>query len=190
VPVEELLLHHRVRVRPGEGFPADGMVVNGKSASDESALTGEAHPVEKAVGDQVFSGNPQSLGRRRLRRRPPARREHPAKNHPTDPDRAEAEGAQRAFLPTAFGTGYTYGRDRRLGGDVPRVVVGLPSAGVHQHARGRGRRSTGAMTPDGRGESLRPGAVDSLGDPGGHRVGGPARSPLPRAALQSRSWRT
>ncbi len=56
VAVEALRVRQRVRVRPGEAFAADGVVVSGKSASDESALTGEAHPVEKALGDQVFSG--------------------------------------------------------------------------------------------------------------------------------------
>ena len=56
VPVEALQLKQRVRVKPGDAFPADGVVVSGRSASDESALTGEATPVEKAVGDQVFSG--------------------------------------------------------------------------------------------------------------------------------------
>ena len=56
IAVEELQLRHRIRVKPGEAFAADGRVVSGKSASDESALTGEATPVEKNVGDQVFSG--------------------------------------------------------------------------------------------------------------------------------------
>lgn len=56
IAVEDLKLGHRVRVKPGEGFAADGVVLSGKSASDESALTGEANPVEKAKGDQVFSG--------------------------------------------------------------------------------------------------------------------------------------
>jgi Cd2+/Zn2+-exporting ATPase len=56
IPVEELCLGQRVRVRPGEAFAADGSVVKGRSASDESALTGEANPVEKGVGDPVFSG--------------------------------------------------------------------------------------------------------------------------------------
>jgi Cd2+/Zn2+-exporting ATPase len=56
VPVGELQVGHRVAVKPGEAFPTDGAVLKGKSASDESALTGEAVPVEKAPGDQVFSG--------------------------------------------------------------------------------------------------------------------------------------
>ncbi len=56
IAVEELKVGQRVRVKPGEAFAADGTVVNGKTAADESALTGEATPVEKVIGDQVFSG--------------------------------------------------------------------------------------------------------------------------------------
>ncbi|MBI4626868.1 MAG: cation-translocating P-type ATPase [Verrucomicrobia bacterium] len=56
VAVEDLQVAQRVRVKPGEAFAADGLVVQGRSASDESALTGEATPVEKNIGDQVFSG--------------------------------------------------------------------------------------------------------------------------------------
>ncbi|MCF7688063.1 MAG: heavy metal translocating P-type ATPase [Cephaloticoccus sp.] len=56
VGVEALVIADQVRVKPGEAFPADGEVISGRSASDESTLTGEAVPVEKNVGDQVFSG--------------------------------------------------------------------------------------------------------------------------------------
>jgi len=56
VAVEELAIDDRVRVKPGEAFPADGEVIKGRSASDESTLTGEAVPVEKGAGDAVFSG--------------------------------------------------------------------------------------------------------------------------------------
>jgi Cd2+/Zn2+-exporting ATPase len=56
VAVAELKPGHRVRVRPGEAFAADGTVVKGESASDESTLTGEAVPVAKAPGEPVFAG--------------------------------------------------------------------------------------------------------------------------------------
>jgi len=56
VKIEEIGIGDRVRVKPGEAFAADGVVVKGKSAADESAITGEARPVEKQTGDQVFSG--------------------------------------------------------------------------------------------------------------------------------------
>lgn len=56
IPVEDLRTGDYVRVKPGEAFAADGVVVAGKSASDESNLTGEANPVPKGIGDQVFSG--------------------------------------------------------------------------------------------------------------------------------------
>ena len=56
VAVETLQVGQRVRVKPGEAFAADGLIVHGKSASDESTLTGEANPVAKGVGDQIFSG--------------------------------------------------------------------------------------------------------------------------------------
>jgi Zn2+/Cd2+-exporting ATPase len=56
VDVAELRPGHRLRVSPGESFAADGLVTKGESASDESALTGEANPVSKAPGDAVFSG--------------------------------------------------------------------------------------------------------------------------------------
>ncbi len=56
VDVEQLQVGQRVRVKPGEAFAADGTITQGKSAADESTLTGEATPVEKAPGDPVFSG--------------------------------------------------------------------------------------------------------------------------------------
>jgi Cd2+/Zn2+-exporting ATPase len=56
VAVEDIKVGDRLRVKPGEAFAADGVIVSGASASDESALTGEANPVNKAVGDQVYSG--------------------------------------------------------------------------------------------------------------------------------------
>ena len=56
VRVDALQVGDRLAVKPGEMFAADGDVVLGETASDESTLTGEAVPVEKGVGAQVFSG--------------------------------------------------------------------------------------------------------------------------------------
>lgn len=56
VAVEEIGIGDLVRVRPGEAFCADGVVETGESGADESALTGESVPVDKAKGDPVFSG--------------------------------------------------------------------------------------------------------------------------------------
>ncbi|MCR4717624.1 MAG: heavy metal translocating P-type ATPase, partial [Lachnospiraceae bacterium] len=49
-------------VRPGEAIPVDGVVVEGESAVDESALTGESIPVDKLVGDTVSSGTINQSG--------------------------------------------------------------------------------------------------------------------------------
>ena len=46
----------RLRVRPGERIPVDAVVVKGMAAVDESSITGEPVPVEKATGDAVYSG--------------------------------------------------------------------------------------------------------------------------------------
>jgi len=56
VPIEEIGIGEMVRAKPGDAFAADGIIASGKTASDESALTGEAVPVEKNPGDEVFSG--------------------------------------------------------------------------------------------------------------------------------------
>ena len=55
-PVEDLQLDDVVVVRPGDRLPADGNVTSGQSAVDQSAITGESVPVDKAPGDQVYAG--------------------------------------------------------------------------------------------------------------------------------------
>ncbi|MEJ2305855.1 MAG: heavy metal translocating P-type ATPase [Anaerolineales bacterium] len=62
VPVEEVLVGDMVIVRPGEKIPVDGSVVEGRSAVDESMLTGESMPVEKGPGDQVIGATLNKLG--------------------------------------------------------------------------------------------------------------------------------
>ncbi|AXG07582.1 Cu(2+)-exporting ATPase [Haloplanus rubicundus] len=54
VPLEDVAVGDRMKVRPGEKVPTDGVVVSGQSAVDESTLTGESVPVEKGEGDEVI----------------------------------------------------------------------------------------------------------------------------------------
>ena len=56
VPVEQLRPGMRLLIKPGAQFPVDAEIVKGKTASDESNLTGEATPVDKGMGDTVLAG--------------------------------------------------------------------------------------------------------------------------------------
>jgi P-type Cu+ transporter len=62
VPLESVAVGDRLRVRPGEGMPVDGVVVDGASAVDESMVTGESMPVEKTVGSRVTGGTVNGTG--------------------------------------------------------------------------------------------------------------------------------
>lgn len=62
VPVEEVGAGEVVVVRPGERLAVDGEVVEGNSTVDESPITGESAPVEKAPGDATYSGSLNSAG--------------------------------------------------------------------------------------------------------------------------------
>jgi P-type Cu+ transporter len=66
VPIGDLLKGDIVIVRPGERIAVDGEVVDGTSAVDESMLTGESLPVDKAPGAAVFGGSVNSTGSLRL----------------------------------------------------------------------------------------------------------------------------
>ena len=62
VPLEQVSVGDLLRVRPGEKVPVDGVLVEGRSAVDESMLTGEAIPVEKIAGAHVSGGTVNSTG--------------------------------------------------------------------------------------------------------------------------------
>lgn len=62
IPVEDVVPGDLVLVRPGEKIPVDGVVVEGRSAVDESMLTGESLPVEKGPGDPVIGATLNKLG--------------------------------------------------------------------------------------------------------------------------------
>ena len=62
LPVEEVAVGDLLLVRPGQSIPVDGVVVEGASAVDESALTGESLPVDKGPGDKVAAASINKSG--------------------------------------------------------------------------------------------------------------------------------
>jgi Cu+-exporting ATPase len=62
VPVDEVQIGDTVVVKPGDKIPVDGTVTDGRTFIDESMITGESVPVEKKVGDTVFSGTINKTG--------------------------------------------------------------------------------------------------------------------------------
>jgi P-type Cu+ transporter len=62
VPLEQVQVGDRLRVRPGEKIPVDGIVLEGRSAVDESMVTGEPIPVEKTPGSRVTGGTVNGTG--------------------------------------------------------------------------------------------------------------------------------
>lgn len=57
VPVNKLKTGDAVLVKPGEKIPVDGLVYDGRSAVNESMITGESVPVEKGIGDEIIGGS-------------------------------------------------------------------------------------------------------------------------------------
>ncbi|WP_300339551.1 heavy metal translocating P-type ATPase [Accumulibacter sp.] len=62
IPLEEVVVGDRVRVRPGDKVPVDGVVREGHSSIDESMISGEPVPVEKVVGDKVTGATINGTG--------------------------------------------------------------------------------------------------------------------------------
>ena len=62
IPVEELVVGDEIVIRPGESIPADGIISEGSTSVDESAITGESIPVEKQTGDKVTSATINKTG--------------------------------------------------------------------------------------------------------------------------------
>jgi Cu+-exporting ATPase len=62
VPLDQAKRGNRLRVRPGERVPVDGVIREGASAVDESMVTGESMPVEKGPGDKVIGGTLNASG--------------------------------------------------------------------------------------------------------------------------------
>jgi P-type Cu+ transporter len=67
VPVESVKVGDILVIRPGERIPVDGVVADGNSAVDQSAITGESIPVEKTAGDEVIGATINTSGLLRVR---------------------------------------------------------------------------------------------------------------------------
>ena len=145
-------LGQRVLVKPGEAFRDGRRCRQGRSASDESALTGEATPVEKGVGDQVFSGTINLWGSV----------EFDVARLPSESTLQKIirliQTAQKLKAPSErftdkFGTGYTYAVIGGSFADVPGVV-----ARVRVCRRSTTRRNAFGLLSrddvDGRGEPM------------------------------------
>ena len=62
IPLAEVRTADLLRVRPGEKIPVDGLITDGHSTVDESMITGEPIPVQKAAGDQIIGGTVNQTG--------------------------------------------------------------------------------------------------------------------------------
>ena len=62
IPLAQVEVGDKLRVRPGDGIPVDGEVLDGKSAVDESMVTGESMPTAKQIGDKLIGGTVNGTG--------------------------------------------------------------------------------------------------------------------------------
>jgi len=62
LPIEQIVIGDHVLVRPGERVPIDGEIIEGRSALEQSSITGESMPVVKEMGDEVFAGTINGSG--------------------------------------------------------------------------------------------------------------------------------
>ena len=62
IPIEQVMVGDKLRVRPGDGVPVDGEVLEGRSAVDEGMVTGESMPAAKQAGDKLIGGTVNATG--------------------------------------------------------------------------------------------------------------------------------
>lgn len=107
VPVEEVRPGMRLRIKPGEQFPVDGEVVKGRTAADESNLTGESVPVDKSVGEAVLAGTMNLWGAVEVSVLRPAQESALQKIIHLIREAQHLKAPSQRFT-DRFGTGYTY----------------------------------------------------------------------------------
>ena len=62
IPAEKVKINDVLRVLPGESIPVDGIILSGQTSINQAVMTGESLPVDKAEGDEVFSGTVNQFG--------------------------------------------------------------------------------------------------------------------------------
>lgn len=62
IPAEQVKIGDMVRVLPGETVPVDGIIISGQTSINQAVMTGESLPVDKTIGDEVFSGTVNQFG--------------------------------------------------------------------------------------------------------------------------------
>lgn len=67
LPISDLQVGDRIRVKPGELIPTDAIILEGETVLNEAAITGESLPVEKTIGSEVFAGTLNGYGALLLR---------------------------------------------------------------------------------------------------------------------------
>ncbi len=107
VSIESLAPGAVVRVRPGEQFAVDAVVIAGTTAADESNLTGESVPIEKATGDRVLGGTLNQWGSVDCRVTAAASESSLAKVIRLIQEAQHSKAPSQRFT-DRFGTGYTY----------------------------------------------------------------------------------
>ncbi len=177
-PLEEVVPGDRLRVRPGEKVPVDGVVLEGRSAVDESMITGEPMPVEKAPGDKVTGATVNGTGSFVMRA------ERVGSDTLAGPDRPDGgRGPALAGADPEPGRHdlrlVRAGRHRRRRGDLHRLVDLRPGAGDGLCPGQRGRGADHRL-------SLRARTGDADVDHGRHR----ARRACRRPRQERRSART
>lgn len=106
IPVDELKAGMVLAIRPGDVAPADAVIISGRSAADESNLTGESTPVEKEPGDTVLAGTLNLWGRLDARVVRPAAESALAKIIRLIQEARESKAPAQRFT-DRFGSGYT-----------------------------------------------------------------------------------
>ena len=108
IPVERIIPGQLIIIKPGDAFPLDASVEKGESAADESNLTGEANPIQKSIGDEVFSGTLNLWGVVHARVLKPASESSMQKIIRLIQNAQDSKAPSQSFT-DKFGTGYTWG---------------------------------------------------------------------------------